>query len=250
MAQQRLYERVANELAAEIASGTYVIGQRLPSERDLAARFGVSRPTMREAVIALEIDGMVEVKTGSGVYLRALHPQGEGPARADIGPFELLQARAMIESEVAALAATLITDEEITQLAALVDEMEAENRHDVVMSEDADRRFHLAIANATKNSALILMVETLWDVRVKSPQSVRLLERVRAQGVKPRIDEHAAVMNALRRRDPQGARQAMRAHLEGVIEAVFEATESEAVERARAEIAEKRKRYAMAGGAR
>jgi len=242
---QRLYERVAEKIAAEIIGGQHPLGARLPSERDLAAQFGVSRPTVREAIIALELDGMVEVKTGSGVYVRSLKRAPSVPGATDIGPFELLEARALIEGEAAALAATRIDDAQLATLAALVAEMESENRRDVVMSEDADRRFHLLIAEATNNSAMMHIVETLWDVRNRSPQSARFLERVRAEGVKPRIDEHSAILEALRSRDPVAARAAMRTHLTGVIEAVLEATEVEAVERARAEVAEKRRRLAI-----
>lgn len=241
---KRLYEQVAEKLATQIASGAYGVGDRLPSERDLAAAFGVSRPTVREAVIALELDGLVEVKTGSGVYVIARTPKSGAPGVTDIGPFELLEARKSVEGEAAGLAATRITDEEIATLEALLSEMESENDHDVVMSEDADRRFHMTIARATQNSAIVAMVEMLWDVRNRSPQSVHFLEHVRAHGVKPIIKEHASIMEALRNRDARAARTAMRAHLASVMEAVLEATEVEAVERARAAIAAQRERFA------
>jgi len=245
MSTQRLYERVAHTLAREVMSGKYPIGGRMPSERDLATRFEVSRPTIREAMIALEVDGLVEVITGSGVYVRS-HTRKHGtPAPMDIGPFELLEARARVEGEAAALAARHITDEEIAELEALVAEMEAENARDVVMSEDADQRFHMTIARATKNSAMAYVVQSLWDVRSQSLQTVTFLEKVRAEGIKPRIDEHNAIVEALRLRDPDKARGAMRDHLRGVAEMIFQATEAEALERARAELAETRQRFAF-----
>lgn len=240
---KRLYEQVADQLAEKIAAGEYGVGQRLPSERDLAAAFAVSRPTIREAVIALELDGLVEVKTGSGVYVTARVPKTGSPGVTDIGPFELLEARKGVEGEAAALAAQRITDAELKELEALVAEMEAENERDVVLSEDADRRFHMAIARATQNSAITAMVEMLWDVRHRSPQSVRFLEHVRAHGVKPIINEHAGILAALRQRDPRAARQAMRMHLANVMEGVLEATEVEAVEKARAAVAAQRQRF-------
>jgi len=196
-------------------------------------------------MIALEVDGLVEVITGSGVYVRA-HTRKHGTAApVGIGPFELLEARARVEGEAAALAARHITDEEIAELEALVSEMEAENARDVVMSEDADRRFHMCIARATKNSAMVYVVEALWDVRSQSLQTVTFLEKVRAEGIKPRIDEHNAIVEALRTRSPEEARRAMRDHLRGVAEMIFKATEAEALERARAELAETRQRYAL-----
>jgi DNA-binding FadR family transcriptional regulator len=243
---KRLYEQVADQLGERIASGVYAVGERLPSERDLAAAFGVSRPTVREAVIALELDGLVEVKTGSGVYVTARVPKSGAPGVTDIGPFELLEARRGVEAEAAALAAQRITDAEIAELEALVAEMASENETDVVMSEDADRRFHMTIARATQNSAMVAIIEMLWDVRNRSPQSVRFLEHVRAHGVKPIINEHTAILEALRLRDPSLARTAMRQHLHSVMEGVLKATEVEAVEKARAAVAAQRQRFAVA----
>lgn len=245
MVPKRLYERVAQALAREVMSGQYPIGGRMPSERDLAARFEVSRPTIREAMIALEVDGLVEVITGSGVYVISHTRKAGTPAPMDIGPFELLEARARVEGETAALAARHITDEALSELDELIAEMEAENARDVVMSEDADRRFHLTIARATQNSAMVYVVEALWDVRQQSLQTVKFLEKVRAEGVKPRIDEHSRIVEALRARDPEAARKAMQDHLRGVADMIFAATEAEALERARAEVAETRQRYAL-----
>lgn len=243
---KRLYEQVADKLSEKIALGAYLIGERLPSERDLASAFGVSRPTVREAVIALELDGLVEVKTGSGVYVTARVPKTGSPGVTDIGPFELLEARRGIEGEAAALAAQRITDEEIADLETLVAEMEHENKTDVVMSEDADRRFHMTIARATQNSAMVAMVEMLWDVRNRSPQSIRFLEHVRAHGVKPIIHEHTAILDALRKRDPASARSAMRQHLLSVMDGVLKATEVEAVEKARAQVEAQFQRFSLA----
>lgn len=243
---QRLYEKVTNELARQILRGDYELDERLPAERILAERFGVSRPTIREAMIALEVDGLVEVCTGSGVYVRALERRGRA-APKDVGPFELLEARALVEGEAAALAATQISDEEVAELEALLAEMEAENARDVFMSEDADHRFHMTIARSTKNSAMEHVVGELWQRRNKSMQTVKFLEKSRAEGVKPRIDEHAAIVRALKSGDPNAARAAMRTHLHGVADMLFAATEAEAVEKARAEVAEERKKYRVVG---
>lgn len=240
---RRRYEKIAEELRAEIAGGAYAIGQRLPSERDLAQRFKVSRPSVREATIALELDGLVEVRYGSGVHVVATVPKGGVAGVTDFGPFELLEARRVIESEMCALAAKRITAEQLSELEALVVEMHEENEHNVAQSEDADRRFHELIAEATGNSALFAAVKTLWDARQRSPQYKLLSQKVRAKGVKPRIDEHTKIVDELRRGDANGARLAMRDHLTRVIDELFKATEAEAIERASAEIAEKRRKY-------
>ncbi|MGH8031567.1 MAG: FadR/GntR family transcriptional regulator [Luteimonas sp.] len=240
---RRLYERVAQDLARSIVSGRYSIGQRLPSERDLAQSHAVSRPTIREALITLELDGLIEIRMGSGVYVTAKRPRGGKAGATDIGPFELLEARRAIESEACAMAACRVSEAELEELERLVAEMQAENARDVVMSEDADRRFHLLIAKSTQNSAMQLAVQMLWDARARSPQNVLLSYKAHAAGVKPRIDEHAAILIALRSRDPDSARHAMRKHLTQVIESVLEATEAKELEKARVEVAEKRRRY-------
>ena len=241
--ENRLYERVAKDLAGQIAEARYAVGQRLPSERDLAQTYSVSRPTIREAIIALELDGMVEVRLGSGVYVKAQTPN-EGQAGAtDIGPFELLEARRAIEAEACAMAAKRITNEELDQLDALVIEMQTENARDVDRSEDADKRFHMLIAASTQNSAMIAAVELLWEARERSPQTKLMGEKAHAAGVIPRIDEHAAIVSALRARSPEDARDAMRRHLTRVLNSLLAATEVQEMEEARARIAATRDRY-------
>lgn len=227
---QRLYERLAQALAGAIARGDYPVGQRLPSERDLAQRFNVSRATVREAMIALELDGVVDVRTGSGVYVTHATPPGGALGARDVGPFELLEARRAIESEVCATAAARISDQQLTQLTVLIAEMRSENEHDVELSEAADRRFHELIASATENSSMLAVVQMLWDTRTRSPQSASMDAKVRAVGIKPHIDEHTAIVKALERRDPEAARSAMRKHLTHVLATTLRATETEELE--------------------
>lgn len=238
----KLYQKVADAIIAAIGKGTYPPGERLPSERDLAEKFKVSRPTIREAMIALEIRGMVEVHQGSGVYVVDAPPAEARAPELDIGAFELTEARRLFEGESAALAATTITDEELDKLEALVEQIAA-NTHNV-LSERADRNFHIAIAEATRNSAIANVVEMLWDQRYKSPLCMNMLERAKKAGVEPPVDDHVLILKALRARDPKAARNAMRKHLERVIEAVLTATEMDAVQRARSEIAARRKEIA------
>ena len=113
----------------------------------------------------------------------------------------------------------------------------------VERSEDADRRFHELIATCTHNSGMVAAVQMLWDARMRSPQNRSMSLKVRARGVKPRVDEHTAIVRALKRRDPEAARAAMREHLSRVMEELLEVTEVEELERARAQVAEQRRRY-------
>jgi DNA-binding FadR family transcriptional regulator len=106
---KRLYQQIAGQLRVLMGSGEFPAGSRLPAERDLARQLGVSRPSVREALIALEVEGWVEVRTGSGVYVldRANRSRGTQIAPTEWGPLELIRARRVVEGEIAALAATL-----------------------------------------------------------------------------------------------------------------------------------------------
>jgi GntR family transcriptional repressor for pyruvate dehydrogenase complex len=239
----RLYKRVADELRAAILAGRYPAGRRLPAERELGEMFNVSRPTIREAVIALELQGLVEVRVGSGVFV--LEPGAAAGARApelSIGPFELMEARKIIESETAALAATLIDDEQLERLDRIIDRMEEENRLEI-QGESADRQFHVAIAESTGNSALVSVIDDLWEIRQTSPMVINLMEKARSRGVKPVVEEHRRIAAALRKHDPVAARAAMQGHITGVIDELLQATETEAMRRVQTEIAARRKRF-------
>lgn len=240
---RRLYEQIAEKLSKAIDRGDYAPGSRLPPERDLAVQFEVGRPTVREALIALEIAGYVEVRTGSGVYVQPpAKRRSRSPLALEIGPFELIEARVLFEGEAAALAASLITDEELEGLQAALDAMEEEDRLNIV-GEIADREFHVRIARATRNSAIVYVIESLWDARSASPLVARMLEKVRDAGVRPRIEEHRAVYNALKAHDSTAARAAMRDHLNRVIDDLLHATEVEELEATRARVREKRERF-------
>jgi GntR family hexuronate regulon transcriptional repressor len=226
---RKLYQQVASTIMESITSGKYKSGERLPSERDLAAAFKVSRPTIREAMIALEIRGLAEARHGSGIYVTDHPPAHEGSGDLDIGAFELTEARRLFEGEAAALAATTITDECLDELKLIIAEMADENAR---KEQDwtADRRFHIAIARATRNTAIASVIENLLDMRHKSPLCVYMLERARRVGVQPRVSEHRRILVALRKRDPRAARNAMRDHLARVIEDLLAATEPDALD--------------------
>jgi GntR family transcriptional regulator, hexuronate regulon transcriptional repressor len=240
--QDRLYQDLARGLLEELASGKYPIGARLPAERELAVTYNVSRPTVREAMIALEVQGLVEVKVGSGAYVRRL-PGKEDIPGFNVTAFELTEARLIFEGEAAALAAVQITDEEVTEIAGLVEAIAQENLQPNG-AERADRDFHLAIARATRNTAIYNAIEHLWDLRSTSPEAALLHEKARTANIKPVVDEHTAVLTALRDRDPGAARAAMRAHLSQVIDSLLFATEERAIEEARLAASVRRQRYA------
>jgi GntR family transcriptional repressor for pyruvate dehydrogenase complex len=237
----RLYQRLARRLFDELAAGTYGIGDRLPAERELAIDYGASRPAVREALIALEVQGFVEVRVGSGAYVCRLPGQGEEPGFA-ITAFELTEARIMFEGEAAALAAVQITDDELDQLDGLIDAMATENLLAEV-TEVADRDFHMAIAKSTRNAGVVRTIEDLWHLRSTSPECALLHAKARNAKVRPVVAEHTAIVHALRAHDATGARAAMRAHLTSVMDHLLFQTEEMAMEQARLALAETRHRY-------
>ena len=211
---RRLYRQIADQLAGLIERGEYRPGERLPPERDLAKQLGVSRPSVREALIALEVGGLVEVRIGSGVYVLERRP-----ARAtvealpeDSGPFELIAARSLVESECAALAAKQATRAQVRAIEEALAQM-ADEHGEGAGSLWADREFHLRIAEASGNSALGLVVRTLWEQRTGP-----LFRRLEHHYDTPKLwevalREHRQIVAAIARHDAAGARTAMRRHM-------------------------------------
>ena len=216
----RSYQKLAARIAALIAEGEFEVGARLSSERALAERFDVSRTLVREAIIVLELQGAVEVRGGSGIYVcAAAATQARSTAfmpPTGPGPFELLRARCLIESEIASVAAETRKDADLDRIFAALAAMR-EHMHDKAANDAADRLFHLRIAEATGNSVLLQMVTALWD-HTKAP----IWSQMEAHFHTPALrlasqDDHQRVFTALLERDAAGARAAMRAHIERVI---------------------------------
>jgi DNA-binding FadR family transcriptional regulator len=214
----RLYRQIAEEIRLRIEDSTFPAASRLPAERDLAHRFCVSRTSVREALIALEIGGFVEVRGGSGIYvsdpLPFLRPLFEA-ADAGPGPFELLHARWVVEGEVAALAARAIDTPMLERLSRALRIIEDENAS-APSHDDADRAFHLGIAEATGNGALIQTVRMYWDQR-RGPMWQKLVEHFHTPQLRAVVaTDHRRILEALSRRAPAMARDAMRRHLVSV----------------------------------
>jgi len=215
----RLYRKIARQLSELIVSGEFAPGQRLPAERDLAGQLGVSRPSVREALIALEIEGKVEVRVGAGVFVTNSPPPKAAPALASEehgeGPFELLQARMTVEGETAAHAASDATPAELAQIRAAVDDLRR-CHEDGLPTDAADRSFHLAIASATHNGPLTSIVELLWDQG--RGRMWKMMEKhfqtaaLRAATLR----DHSAIYSAIASGDPGAAREAMKKHLNRV----------------------------------
>jgi len=211
---RRLYQQIADQIRELIDRGGFEPGTRLPPERDLAQQLGVSRPSLREALIALDVEGRVEVRSNSGVFVSAA-PQEPAAARrtAAMGesPSQLMEARSVIEGEVVILACARVTDEPLARLRALLRSMEAEIGRRARV--DFDREFHLTLAEMSGNAVLTRLVGELFDER-HSPISAKISSRLEnTRTWKVALEEHKAILAALEARDPIAAQAAMRAHL-------------------------------------
>ncbi|HTP46978.1 MAG TPA: FadR/GntR family transcriptional regulator [Casimicrobiaceae bacterium] len=213
---RRLYRQIADQIRTLIRSKEFPAGSRLPPERDLARQLGVSRPSVREALIALEVEGLVDVRIGSGIYVLGPHANGDVVAEVDAtsGPFELLRARWIVEGECAALAAKTARK---PQLASMADALEQMRRMKDVEKRSplaADRLFHLRVAEATGNGALVAVVKMLWEERM-GPLFTRLEHHYDTpKAWDGALAEHRVVFEAIGRRDAEGARAAMQQHLD------------------------------------
>lgn len=197
-------------------------GDRLPSERELAEQFGVSRTAVREAVKALQEKRLVEVRPGKGTYVvdvadsrtdlvRETIGLMVGPLTGD-GRTDLIQVRAILEPEIAALAAEKALEDELMTMQRAIDDMDA-NLDNVERFVDADLEFHLALAKATQNSLIPILIEPVVDLLREQRKRMSLIRGAKLRGQQ----HHRRILKAVRERDPEAARQAMTDHLEQVV---------------------------------
>lgn len=208
---RRLYRQIADQLRQHIQSGEFAMGTRLPAERDLAAKMGVSRPSVREALIALEVEGLIEVRMGSGIFVigrESVRMLDNAP-----GPLEIIRARQLIEGELAAVAARSDDHTLIGDLNESLREMESDIAARTLPIH-GDRSFHIRIAQASDNSALQAVVTQLFDER-NGPLFAQLGSHFERETTwRQAVDEHRAVVEAITLHDPEKARLAMGVHLD------------------------------------
>ncbi|MGD9330751.1 MAG: FadR/GntR family transcriptional regulator [Desulfobacterales bacterium] len=219
----RLYQQVAGQIAQLIQTKHWGLGERLPAERDMAQRLGVSRPTVREALVALELQGLVEVRTGAGVYVKANIPGPVAivPDDKDPGPspFDIIDARMLLEGELAAMAAAKIGPAELGGLeeaiAIMADAVRAGDQQ-VASVKDGDFLFHSRIAAVSRNTVLQSMVEQLWE-GMRRPIFKAISARVRlSKNALRAVQDHRIICDAISSGDPDQAQKAMHRHLEQV----------------------------------
>ncbi len=220
--QQRPYQEVGMMLRSMIVDKKYAMGARLPPEREIADMLDVSRTVVREALIMLEIEGIVEVRRGAGIYVVRIPGNDEEQSEEngvsqcnDAGPFELLQARQLLESNIAEFAALQATRDDIIKMRRALQIQEQD-----LVSDDhevGDMQFHLAIAEATHNSMLVELFKQSWEWRVNNPMWIQLHRHLKdTQYRKEWLVDHKQILAALIKKDARAAKLAMWQHLENV----------------------------------
>src|SRR6267154_1233361 len=199
----RRYEQVAEQIRRMISDGALKPGDLLPPERELAAKLGVGRSSIRDAVRTLEVMGILEPRQGHGTVVRDLVT-------------ELLDVRRMIEPGLAARAAKNATAEEIAKMGEILERHEAKlRRGEEAMDEDSD--FHYAIALAARNSVVLRVLDVLMDLlRESRSRSLQVPGRPQRS-----FDGHRRILRALQKRDAKAAEAAVRRHLKEIEEVVM-----------------------------
>lgn len=220
---KRLYSQIAAQITELIEAGEFIVGERLPAERDLSARLGVSRSSLREALIALEIEGTVEVRSGSGIFVRqrgasaaaaAPAPQPAATARMHaVSPFDVIRARAYLEPEIAVQAVRHASDAQIETVLGWLDKLRGSKVGDPQLNE-YDRQFHLSLAEASGNSAYVVLLDQLWIHRT-TPLYMTLEQHFfSAPWWAESMEEHEEIYAALNERDVRRISLAMGLHMQ------------------------------------
>ena len=210
---RRLYQQIADQLRGLLDSGEYRPGDRLPAERELAEQLGISRPTVREALIALEVEGRIRIKVGSGIFVTepvATKARRESPIE---GPFELLRARELVEGAVAEEAAKAASPDDIARLDDVLLRMQR-SQHPSPQTLQLDREFHTTVAAILGNAVLVRFIGELFDERINP-----YFERLSSYFENPEtweqaLAEHGRVRDAIAAGDADAAKRAMQQHLQ------------------------------------
>jgi GntR family transcriptional repressor for pyruvate dehydrogenase complex len=210
----RLYEQLAARLLDYVEVTGLGVGDRLPSERDLAQALQVSRASVRQATVALEVRGTLEVRHGDGIYLSSL-PNDPGRLMELMTQRHrlpaILEAREALETQLAALAAARRTDADLAEMESALTTMAADIKADG-FGEEGDQLFHEAITRAARSPLLAEFMAAL-----ASPISLTRHSSLGEPERPPRsLNAHRRILEAIRRSDVSGARQAMRRHVKMV----------------------------------
>jgi GntR family transcriptional repressor for pyruvate dehydrogenase complex len=217
----RLYEQIIEQIQGRIMEGKVRPGDKLPSERELALQFGVSRTVVREAVKAMREKGLLEVQPGRGTFVTDITGSTTEVMRDSLGLIvkislgnnldKLVQVRTLLEPGIAAMAAEMATPLDLETMQQTVDIMDTA----MVTTDayvEADLEFHLALARATQNPLIPILIDPIVDLLREQRKRIFLVEGGPERGQY----HHKQILAAIRQGDATAASQAMCAHLEQV----------------------------------
>lgn len=238
------HQILANKISRFIKTGIYKSGYRLPSEQDIARNFNVSRTCVRDAKIILEAQGLIERKGRLGTYVNnTCMSQHSFPLK--VNPFELTQARALIEAEAAALAAPIITEATLTELEYYMNIIADKNASDISKNE-AGIAFHRTIANVTNNQMIIFFVRSMWKAHEECEELQDLYRKIYNDNSGQQKHGRLKILEALRERSSDKSRMAMREYIGLILQLLIEASEKAELEEAKRKASAKRSRFLLA----
>ena len=215
---KKISEEIVQQIKELISKGELRPGERIPSERDMAALLGVSRPSVREAIMVLEAMGLIESRQGGGTYVRSLTETSLADPLTTMVEKDpsllhaLVEVRMGLESWAAFLAASKATEDELETLFKLIKEMESQSGSGG-WDPEVDAQFHYTITMATHNTIQLHVLDTIRGL-FQATIEVALLEFYKREGyLESLLDQHRSIFEAIRQRNPEQARQAMMAHL-------------------------------------
>ncbi len=219
--RRKSYMLIVDQLNHLITTGEIKVGDKLPPERMLAEQFGVARPTVREALSALEVLGIIDVKVGSGAYVIQVPQQGAPQTiqqlEEESSPLELFEVRKVIEGFAVAKAAENASEDDLARIREIVSSMEKDVPQEE-FSLEKDRQFHLSIAQATQNAHVIEIVKYIIGVMQKPLWQKYIMKNISIEGHKVTyVNNHRLILKAIEAKDPDRARTLMLEHLQGGI---------------------------------
>lgn len=221
VSNKKLYLQIYNQILSQIQSGSFKIGDKLPPERELCAQFGVSRAPIRQALSALELNGIIYSRQGEGVYVKATNLAGEGSESTimleSVSPEDIVEARMNIEPLIAKFAAERATDEDIENIRLTIIKMEEETNAGIFVPE-TDEKLHNEIAKASHNDLFIKFISDIHSAMSQQTMWKFIRDRTvtRVEHREVNFTEHKLITEAIKEHNGEEAMKRMSAHMQNL----------------------------------
>lgn len=218
VSSKKLYIQIYNQILTEIQAGSFKVGDKLPSERELCAQFGVSRAPVRQALSALEMNGTIYSRQGEGVFVKSTHiTNGNSQSLESVSPEDIVEARMNIEPLIIKFAALRATDEDIEELKQTIKKMEEETRSGIYVPE-TDEQLHMGIAKASHNDLFITFMSSITSAMKQQEmwQFIRDRTVTRSDYQEVNFQEHKLLIQAIEDRNEKAAVERMTTHMQNL----------------------------------